>query len=211
MAANDLTTLAALKAWDSSISGSTADAVLGTLITATSADFLREIKRPDLLTATYTEQRVGDGSVRLMLRHWPVTAISNVTIAGTSIPSGDIFFDPTLDPEKTFIVYLTAGYAFTDGAAVSVAYTAGYAAVPTDIAQAVLEWCTLRWKKKAVTGATQVRNIEGERADVDPSAIPPNTQRIIDLYKREWPSYTRVPEAAVAAQPFGRGMQGRGR
>ena len=204
MAANDLTNLAALKLWDASIASSNADGILSALITATSEDFLRAIERLDLLSANYTEQRIGDGSVRLMVRHWPITAVSTVTVSGTAIPSGYVFVDSSLDPEKNFIAYLTGSYAYTDGAPVSITYTAGSVAPPTDIAQAVLEWCVLRWKKKAVTGATQVRNLEGERADIDPAAIPPNTQRIIDLYKRKWPSYTKVPEPVQQPQFFGR-------
>ena len=72
-------------------------------------------------------------------------------------------------------------------------YTAGYAEVPADIAQAVMEWAVLRYKKKSASGQTQMRNLEGERSDIDPSAIPSNTQRVIELYKRKWPAYGRIP------------------
>ena len=168
----DLTTVADLKAWDASLNTSNADAVLGSLITATSADFLREIERVDLLQAAYTEQRVGDGSCRLVVRHWPVTAVAAITIGGTAIPSGNISLDPSLDPEKAFVIYLTGAYTFTDSAPVSVTYTAGYATIPTDIAQAVMEWCVLRFKKKQVTGQTQVRNLEGERFRYRPRGRP---------------------------------------
>ena len=136
------------------------------------------------------------------MRHWPITAIANVNIAGVATPTANFSFDTTLDPERAYVIYLNGGYTFTDAAQISITYTAGYAAPPADVAQAVIEWAVQRYKKKSVSGATQVRNLEGERSDVDPNAMPPNTQRVIEAYTRKWPTYGRTPDAAPAAPVF---------
>ena len=201
----DLTTLIDVKNWQGAIAGNSAnaDGILSSLITATSADFLRAIERPDLLTATYTEQRVGDGSCRMVLRHWPVTAVASVMIAGTAQDSSTYGIDTSLDPERCYVLYLLGSSTFTDGAPVRVTYSAGYATTPADIAQAVIEWVVLRFNKKGMTGQKNARSNEGERTDVDQEALPPTTQRVIDLYRRKWPAYGRTadqrPGSAKAA------------
>jgi hypothetical protein len=192
----DLTTLDAVKTWQGKLASSntSGDAVLQSLITSTSADFLRAIQRPDLMQNQYTENRVGDGSRRLVLRHWPVTSVASLMVGAVEIPqqaspTDGWYLDTGVDPERAFVLYLSGALAFTDGAAVPITYVAGYDATPSDIVQAVTEWVAYRYTKKQSTGQTQARSVEGENAHFEEFDIPPNTKRVIAAYKRKFAAY----------------------
>lgn len=200
----DLTTLAAVRTWQGSIApgNTSADALLSSLITSTSADFLRAIGRPDLLTVSYTEVRIGDGSCRLYLRHWPVTAITSLKIGTATIVQRDYtqnpvtdgwYLDAGADPERAFVLYLSGSLVFTDGATVQVTYDGGYGSTPDDISQAVTEWVVYRYTRKSSTSLSQTRSVEGESAHFEEFDIPPNTKRVIAAYKRKFAAYGEDP------------------
>ena len=210
----DLTTLAAVKLWLSIPTATTsADDTLSSLISACSGDFLRATQRPDLLTATYTEVRQGDGSNRMILYHWPVSAISTLTVAGLSITESSDkiaagwYLDEDIDPERVFNVYLNA-YTFTDGAMVAIEYTTGYATAPPDIAQAVIDWVAYRYKQVPNQGVTQRRLAEGESVQQQQVDAPETTKACIERYRRRIPSISRRFDAeqmrASGAAAFGK-------
>lgn len=191
----DLTTLIDVKRWLAvSVTDSVADGILGALIAATSADFLRAIDRTDLLAAAYTEVRDGDGGNRLTLRHWPITAVTSVNIAGATVPASSdritpgYYVESDLDAERRMYLRLTTG-AFTDGARIVVAYTGGYDAAPADVAQAVTDWVVARFKGRAGIGMTAQREPGGDQVTYDrEAAMPPTTAATALRYKRTWPS-----------------------
>ena len=202
----DLTTLAAVKEWQGALAqaNTRGDELLQALITSTSADFLRAIGRLDLLENQYVENRVGDGSSRMVLRHWPVLAITSLAISGSAVAAQTgtapgWYLDMQLDPERRYVLYLL-GQSFTDAAAVQLTYVAGYAQVPQDIAQAVTEWVVYRYTRKAATGQKQARGVEGERVEFEDQAMPLNTQLVVERYKREWPTYGITAAAAPGAK-----------
>lgn len=190
----DLTDLAAVKAW-LAIATSGSDAILTALVTSTSADFLRAIERTDFAAADYTEVREGDGGSRLVMRHWPISSIASITVAGVALQvspdkvAGGYYFDDGLDPERLNEIYLAGGDTFTDGAAVVVAYNAGYVDTPTDVAQAVVEWVAARYKGRPGAQLTSQREAGGEHVTYDREApMPPTTAAVAERYKRCWPS-----------------------
>lgn len=191
----DLTTVAAVKAWQAIPSGRAgSDAILAALVTSTSADFLRAIERTDFLAEDYTEVREGDGGQRLVMRHWPINTVAtlNVGAATIAVSSDKIlpgyYFDDGLDPERLNELYLV-GSVFTDGAAVKVAYNAGYATVPADVAQAVVEWVVARYKGRPGAQIASQREAGGEHVTYDREApMPPTTAAVAERYKRCWPS-----------------------
>src|ERR1700758_5396666 len=80
MAACDLTTLAAVKAWlGLPSSASPNDATLAALITAASRAIYAWLSRPALLPRAYSETLDGE-SQRVMLRHWPVLSVASVAV-----------------------------------------------------------------------------------------------------------------------------------
>jgi len=195
MATGDLTTFEAVKAWLAIPSAQTgSDVTLTGLVTSTSADFLRAIERTDFLTASYTEVREGDGNIRMAMRHWPVTAVTSLTVAGTAISASadkiasGYYLDEDLDPERINQLYLV-GSAFTDAAQVVVAYVAGYVEPPGDVVQAVIEWVADRYKGRPGAGVSSQREAGGEHVTYDREApMPPTTAACVERYKRSWPS-----------------------
>jgi hypothetical protein len=85
MAADDLTTLAAVKAWLGLPSAASPnDATLAALITAASRAIYAWLSRPALLPHAYSETIDGE-SQRITLRNWPVLAVASLTIDGRAI------------------------------------------------------------------------------------------------------------------------------
>lgn len=200
----DLTTLENVHAWlPIPVTTTVEDPLLSRLITATSMDFQRATMRPDLLQATYTETRQGDGGYRMILRHWPITEVSTLSIAGVSVPASTdqiqpgYYFDTNLDPERCFELYL-AQMTFSDGAPVVVKFTAGYATVPGDIEQAVIDWVVYRYKGRPNVGASQRKSMEGrglgDTVEVENIDAPLSTKAVIERYRRKIPSLDRRGE-----------------
>lgn len=154
----DLTTLADVKAW-AKISNTTDDQLLQRLITAASTGIVNVLNRGDIFSRQYIERYDGNGSQRLMLRQWPVTALSALSIDGVSIaaqtsyPLGTGYlltpWDGIGSGSPCFLDVF--GYAFNKGRQnISVTYTAGYqtSAIPDDLAQACIELVALRYKER---------------------------------------------------------------
>lgn len=138
----DLCTLDDVKDWLSIKNSTACDSILARGISATSADFLRECKRLDLTPARdYTERYVGDGTDRLVLRHWPINDITTLTVDGSAVTeSADLiadgyYFDADADPETRSSLILI-GSVFTQDRPVIITYNAGYglAAVTDELA-----------------------------------------------------------------------------
>ena len=199
----DLCQLSDVKAWLTVSAGITAnDALLSRLIIAVSLEFLREIGRTDFYPAAdYTETREGDGDVRMVLRHWPVNSIASLTIAGASIAASSdqiapgYYIDTGLDPERLWELYLAGGLSFTDIAPVVVTYNAGYAAVPADAAQAVIEWVGYRYKSQQWIGTTSA-HVQGESVQTQIAVMPPTVQAVINRYRRVYPGLDQKTDAS---------------
>jgi hypothetical protein len=126
-----------VKAW-LGVSTGTYDAQLSGLISAVSAFVVNYLGR-QLLSASYVETYRGNGQRSMVLRNFPITAVTSVAFAGQTITaaadpvaltSGLLFDDRALT---------LVGHRFPTGLPVVVSYTAGYAAPPPDIGQAAVE------------------------------------------------------------------------
>jgi hypothetical protein len=151
----DLTTKATLKAWiDPPITGTTQDTALDGLISRASAVILEEL--PDLIPdapAAVTEKRNGIGNQMMLLRKYPATSVTSVTIGTTVVPasvggsSGWVFDD------HTGVLHLI-GYVFASGVQnVAIVYEAGMAAASDrrlkSLEHACLVTCASWWKRRA--------------------------------------------------------------
>jgi len=76
---NDLTTLAALKAW-LGIGSTNDDVVLASLITNLSIAILSNLGRPQILPSTYTEVHDGGGEQSILLRQWPACELLSLSV-----------------------------------------------------------------------------------------------------------------------------------
>ncbi len=104
MSPNDLTTVAAVKAWlGLPSSAGPNDATLAALVTAASRTVCAVLSRPGLLPQSYTET-LDLETRRVYLRQWPVLQVNSVLWRGIVIPP-----DQSADPDVSF------GYALQPG------------------------------------------------------------------------------------------------
>ena len=127
--------------------------LLQRLVTSASSFIQTHLNR-DFAATEYSETRNGTGGVTMMFGDYPVTAVSSLKIHGQVIPEildagdmteyGYLFDDTTL--------YLR-GYSFVRGIQnVSITYTAGYAAIPTDIGQVTIDLVARKFKERSRIG-----------------------------------------------------------
>ena len=192
MPVGDLTTLADVETYLGLSAGNSDEARLSALITACSTAFASYCGR-QFASAGYTETRNGSGGASLWLKQSPITAVSSVMINGDVIPSGGGWNGGVQVPGFSFddnFVYLF-GYRFWKGQQnVQVAYTAGYAAIPADLAQACVEQVSFRYKEIKDLGRRSVAGpAPGQTLSFVVADFLPNTKRVLDLYRRRVPGW----------------------
>lgn len=132
------------------ITDTNSDAVLSALVANASA-MIESFCNRVFAQASYTETRNGNDNYRLFLAHGPVTAVSSVSIDGVAIApaaspvnAGFVFDD--------LMVYIRPGgypCSFTRGVQnVVISYTAGFATIPADVAQACVELVASKYAKR---------------------------------------------------------------
>jgi hypothetical protein len=92
---------------------------------------------------SYVEACDGDGTGLLRLAHTPIVSVSALSIDGASVPLTEVRVSPEFiqfDGDGEYSPRLrSAGRVFPDGIQnITVAYTAGYTAVPTEISHACI-------------------------------------------------------------------------
>ena len=153
MAFGDFTTLSDVKAWlqnGQSSFPTTDDALLSRLITAAS-QYIQTWLNRQIPLADYVEVRDGTGGHRLQFGCFPVVTVQSLTVDGQTIlqaasscAAGYSFSTSQLS---------VRGYKFCRGAQnVVIAYTAGYATIPPDIAQACIDLVALRYRERTRIG-----------------------------------------------------------
>ena len=139
MATGDLVQLATVKSW-LGVASSADDALLSALITQISRAIYNYINRSFVLPANVTEAYDGSGRESLILRNWPVGAISAVVVDGKPIPPAPMIVAGVLSapgyvleqaddqpPGAMQQLYLRGPYRFHKGRQnVVVSYRAGY-------------------------------------------------------------------------------------
>lgn len=130
---NTLTSLARARSW-AGVTTSNDDALIVSVIDEVGGFILRYLGRPSLFKAAYTEIHDGENQRSVMLRQWPVTALTSLTVGGSIIPSakdgvgaGYILekwdgFSPGYRQKLSL-----RGYRLSSGSgSVSICYEAGY-------------------------------------------------------------------------------------
>lgn len=183
MATNDLTTLANAKDWLGIATGDTSqDARLARLVSAVSTQVQNRIGYL-ALSQSYTETRNGSGKAVIAFENPHVTAVASVTVDGAAIPARTSVTAAgyTLDPDLLYLV----GWCFTKGVQnVVLAYTAGFAAIPLDLEQAVLEVIQVKSDAKKL-GNVSSKTLAGEVVSYFRD-VAPQTLAAIDNYRRMW-------------------------
>lgn len=167
-----ITTVAAWKA-RRGISATTWDAIVPNIIDAVQAEIERYCSRA-FESATYTDEAYhGTGTDTLILRNWPVTAVSAVKIVAsdgttTTLDSGDYRADLSANDRGHLYRIRSSdfGWGEPSGACwpegrlnVKVTYTGGYATVPHDVEEAA--FCLID-SKLAASGVNIYEQARGE-------------------------------------------------
>lgn len=188
-----LTTLAIVKDW-LGIDTSDSDATLIRIIDAASRFALNYLNRDGLAAQDYVQNFRGNGKDTMLLRNWPVLAVTSVGINGSSIvagtrgqagmPSSGFFLSDDRSAPQSLDLF---GYTFWYRAPCQVAYRAGYeTSDTTTLAKAgdpeVVQFtptATGQWiKDESVT----IDGVAATRVDSDPQA----GEYSVD----EWGTYT---------------------
>ncbi len=129
----------------------TADDDLFEMLIRAASDFIRSYLGRDITLENYIERLNGMGTNRMVMKNYPITAITSLTIDGTNIPAAadsrhaGYLFDADM-------IYLV-GFRFNRGFQnVVVNYTAGYISVPAAVEQACIDLAALKYKEKERIG-----------------------------------------------------------
>ena len=182
--ATPLTSLANVKDW-LQITVTTSDALLGRMITAFSDAVANEINR-DIGTQAYLVTLDGNGGTKLSVPSYPVTAIASLFVDGVAIPprpsfgsNGYVFTTTSLS---------LVGYSFSKGVQnIQLAYTAGFAAIPTEIEQAVIEWIADRYVSRDRISINS-KTLAGETISFAQNDIPDPVMAILRPYRKVVPN-----------------------
>ena len=183
MAVTDLTTLANVKAY-LGLAGASDDALITRMITGLSGVAEAWMGRP-ILSFAYNELRNGSGSRRLAMTNYPVTSVTELLINTLAIPAAPDAVSPGYRFDERFL-YLN-GYRFCHGMAnVNVAYVAGYATVPPELEQAVIELIAAKYRERERIGH-QSKSLAGEATTFIVKDLPDAVKSVFMNYKKVVP------------------------
>jgi len=174
----DFTTTAAVKAY-LGLSVTTDDALIGSLVTAVSAWMVSYMSR-NISAATYVETKDGSGGKNMTFGAYPITALGSMTVDGVVVNSQYLRF-------KQAMITRTDGYVFPIGSEVEVTFTAGYATIPADIAQACVEIVAWRYKERERIGQSSKSAGGAETVSYQTKDVPASAKTVLDQYKRRGP------------------------
>jgi hypothetical protein len=171
----DLSTVADIKIWGE-IKTSSEDSMIQQCLTAFSRYVLKQTNRAALnRIVALTELYNGNGSALMLLKNYPITELSSVKISGTPqiISTGYGMPGVSIGTDGMSLQFGYGAYGlFTPGLSnIEVAYSAGYADAPDDLAMAACEavvqnykrrqWVDLKSKSQGtqgITGTTSYRD-----------------------------------------------------
>lgn len=189
----DLATLADVRAYagsnDPTKNGD--DPLLQSLITGISQYWLTRTGRGSLNSVvTHNERYSGNGKDSLMLRYYPIVSVVSLSIdEEEQAPSPDyqqagFVIDSTIDS----IVLIGGDFGYSK-LSVAVSYTAGYAQVPWDIADAVRKQVAINFKRKGTLDQGTVNYPQtGGMTSYRSWEVPPEVERVIQSYRRSVPN-----------------------
>lgn len=176
-----LTTLANVKAWlkENSVNADR-DAVLTRLIDAAS-DYVETWLGRTILQDTYSYTVDGHGGAKLVVENYPVIAVSSVMVDNVPIPASvNGGFGYVFNEVRIALI----GHRFARGLQnVYLSYTAGYATVPAELEQAVIELVSLRYKETDRIGLVS-KGLAGETITFSQKDFSRSIQTALEQYRR---------------------------
>ena len=139
----------------------------------------------DILSATYVETLDGNAGDRVVLKQYPITAVSSVVVDGYQLPVSTAYNIPGYQFDDIG-VYLI-GYLFTRARRnVQISYVAGYTSVPTDLEQAVLDICAQRYRERDRIGLVS-KGLAGETTTFSQKDVSAGSLTVLQYYQRCFP------------------------
>jgi hypothetical protein len=186
MAFGDLCTLADVTAWLQTGQNpfpAVDDALLTRLVAAASR-FIESWLDRRILAADWIEIRDGNGGQRLAFANFPVTAVLSLSIDGLTIPparqDGGFGAGYVFSPTELAL----RGYVFTRRAQNVVAtYTAGYASIPPDVAQACIELVCQRYRERSRIGEMSKALMSGETVTFSQKDMSDDVKTLLAQYR----------------------------
>jgi len=176
--------------------------LLARLITAASR-FIESWLDRRIALCDWVEVRDGNGGQRLAFANVPVSQVWSLSIDGLSIPpaptDGGFGAGYVFSPTELAL----RGYVFTRRAQnVSVTYTAGYASVPPDIAQACIELVCQRYRERSRIGEASKSLMSGETVTFSQKDMSDDVKTLLSQYRAVAPvsGFARTP-APTATDP----------
>lgn len=175
----DLTTLAAVKSYVG-ITSSADDEQLTSLITAYS-EWARSVMSRDITVQSYVSWSSGRGGVSMLVREWPIVSVTALAIEGVTIPAAPAWNAYGYRFAERSIT-LSGGIIFPIGFDnVRVAYSAGFAVIPADIAQAINELVGLRYKMRDKIEWSS-KSLAGETVSLVTKDMPDSVRTVLRNY-----------------------------
>lgn len=180
MALADLTTLEAVKAY-ASITNTATDQMLGEMIAAFSAFFRGQANR-DITLSSYDIRRSGRGTFALQLPQYPIQSIDLLEIDGRTIAAQAAWGTPGFYFDEEQIAL--ESHMFTRGVSnIHIQFTAGLSTVPADVAAAVNEIVTLRYRLRDKLEWSS-KSLASETVSLVQKAMPDWVKSTISDYQR---------------------------
>ncbi|HTW53155.1 MAG TPA: hypothetical protein VME45_14785 [Stellaceae bacterium] len=209
MAFGDLCQLSDVTAWLQTGQNpfpATDDALLSRLVTAAS-QFIQSWLQRQIALSDWLEIRDGNGGQRLSFANTPVVNVIALSIDGLAIPpapapkgfSGGFGAGYVFSPTELAL----RGYVFSRRAQnVVVTYTAGYASVPPDIAQACIELVCQRYRERSRIGEVSKALMSGETVTFSQKDMSDDIKTLLMQYQAVAPvsGFARLL-APTAADP----------
>lgn len=180
----DLALVADVKKW-LGLTSTTDDALLARLVTAASAAIESYLNRT-FEAKDYEGVFDGLGNDRLMPPNYPLLSITSVSVNDEVIPRSLSATAPGWVASSTMIM-LRWPYRFEVGVQnVKVSYRAGFESIPTDVAQACIELCALRYEDRKRIGITS-KGLAGETISFSQKDFSNPIKTVLQQYKRVVP------------------------
>lgn len=184
--ANALVTLALTKKWLKIPVGETSmDDMVELLINSFSQEVESKTSRK-LKSQTVTDYKHGRGTNIVLLKEWPVTAITSIHIDADAVFGVDELVpaaDYILGDDDNSVIYL-AGLFPRGYHNIKIVYTAGYADVPSDLQQAVLDLCFWKFRTRESGDIGRIQKGKESESEQWSQEWPKGITEIVMRYKR---------------------------
>lgn len=167
------------------------DLSISRLISRASSYFLDKTNRPlGILPVALTERRNGNDAPVIVTYWWPITLVTSVVVNGVTVPASSNGSAGWVNDNKQ--IMLVSGSVFGRGASglfyagyqnVTIAYTFGFATVPDDIVQAVIEIVAQKYLRAQHFDQVSQRSADGQVVTFRKGDVPEESNAVINQYR----------------------------